>query len=478
MKNKKGLIAGIVILLILISVYIGLKAAGSEDKEKQTEEKEITAFEVKKEDILRVSIENDGTQYTFVKEEETWKYTEDEKIPLNQAVVSNIISGLTSVKAQRKLEDVENPGDYGLAEPKLKVTITDKDNTETVLNFGDDNEAVSGAYMSIGNNEKIYLVNSSVKTDLQFKKNDLAEMEELPQIAVGNIQKVEISSEEGRKTLQEEEAGGLWTLHKEDGSQISVDTSKVNDYMNYFSSLNWMNFISYDVSQLSDYGLDDATKITVSYEEEQGSKDTSEKTEDEEAEEPVMVQKEFILFVGNTDEDGNYYVKTADSSYIYTMAVSTVEGMMNLDSEHLVSSLVTDYSLADMDKITIERNDETYVLARQETEVKKEDLEETITETKYYLNDEEIPYEDISNFYSKVSGLEWQSMTENQSGENAEIVVTFEKEGGVQDTVHYYPYDENFYLVTKTDGSQMLVNKMKVREMIEAFDGMIENWEK
>ena len=60
--------------------------------------------------------------------------------------------------------------------------------------------------MSIGNNEKIYLVNSSVKTDLQFEKNDLAEMEELPQIAVGNIQKVEISSENGVKTLQEEEA--------------------------------------------------------------------------------------------------------------------------------------------------------------------------------------------------------------------------------------------------------------------------------
>lgn len=59
-------------------------------------------------------------------------------------------------------------------------------------------------------------------------------MEELPQIAVGNIQKVEISSENGVKTLQEEEAGGLWNLYKEDGSQVSVDTAKVNDYMNHF----------------------------------------------------------------------------------------------------------------------------------------------------------------------------------------------------------------------------------------------------
>lgn len=206
MKNKKGLIAGIVILLVLLGVYIGLKVAGPKEEEEQTEEKEITAFEINAEDIAQVSIENNGVLYTFVKEEETWKYTEDENFPLNQAVVSNLVSGITAVNAQRELKDIENPEDYGLSEPKLKVTVTDKDNTQTVLNFGDDNEAVSGAYMSIGNNEKIYLVNSSVKTDLQFEKNDLAEMEELPQIAVGNIQKVEISSENGVKTLQEEEA--------------------------------------------------------------------------------------------------------------------------------------------------------------------------------------------------------------------------------------------------------------------------------
>ncbi len=482
MKNKKGLIAGIVILLVLIGVYVGLKVAGPEEEEKQTEEKEITAFEVKAEDISQVFIENDDVQYTFVKEEDTWKYAEDENLPLNQAIVSNIVSGLTSVKAQRELVDIEDFADYGLSEPKLKVTITDKNNEQTVLNFGDDNEAVSGTYISIGNNEKTYLVNSSLKTELQFEKNDLAQIEELPQIAVGNIKKIEISSEIGTKTLQEGEVGGLWTLYKEDGSQVSVDTSKVNDYMNYFSSLSLMNFISYDTSDLSAYGLDHPKKITVFYEEEQESEDTSEETEGEEQaeedEEPVMIQKEFALFVGDADETGNYYVKTADESYIYTMAAATVEEIMNLSSEELISSLVTDYSLADVDKITIERNGETYVLTRQEAEVEKEDSEETTTEVKYYLNDKEIQYEDISNFYSKVSALEWQNMTEGQNGEKAEITITFEKEDGMQDKVDYYPYDENFYLVTKADGSQMFVNKMKVREMLEAFDEMIENWNK
>lgn len=471
MKNKKGLIAAIIILFILLGLYVGLKVTGKEDEEKQIEE--ITAFEVKEEDISKISIENDGTQHTFVKEDEIWRYVEDEKIPLNQTVVSNIISSLTSVKAQRELKNAGNLADYGLEEAKLKVTITDKDNVETVLHFGDENEAVSGVYMSIGDNETIYLVNSSLKSNFQFVKNDLAEMEELPKITAGNIHKVEINGKDGIETLQEEEAEGLWTLYKKDGKQVSVDTSKVNDYMNHFSSLSWTDFISYKTNQLSDYGLENPVTITVSYEEEQKSEDDSEDA----SQEPVMVKKEFALLVGNKDENGNYYVKTTDSN-IYTMASSVVEEMMNLDAEQLISSLVTDYSLADMDKITIERNNETYVLTRQEKEVQKEDSEETTKETEYYLNDEKIPYEDISNFYLKVSGLEWQTMTENQNVENAEIVITFEKQNHIQDVVHYYVYDDNFYLATKADGTQMLVNKMKVREMIEAFDEMIKNWEK
>ena len=128
---------------------------------------------------------------------------------------------------------------------------------------------------------------------------------------------------------------------------------------------NWVDFVSYDVSDLAAYGLDNPKKITVFYEEEQESEETSEETdtEEEEEEEPVMAQKEFVLLVGNADENGNYYVKTADSSYIYTMAASTVDEMMNLASDELVSSLVTDYSLADLDKVTIERTD---VYKRQE----------------------------------------------------------------------------------------------------------------
>ena len=41
-------------------------------------------------------------------------------------------------------------------------------------------------------------------------------------------------------------------------------------------------------------------------------------------------------------------------------------------------------------------------------------------------------------------------------------------------TVDYYSYDTNFYLVIDSKGNHSLVNKMDVRELLEAFDSAME----
>lgn len=56
------------------------------------------------------------------------------------------------------------------------------------------------------------------------------------------------------------------------------------------------------------------------------------------------------------------------------------------------------------------------------------------------------------------------------------MTITFEKEGGLKVTVNYYPYDSNFYLVTDSKDNNVLVNKIKVKDMLESFDAMVEEW--
>ena len=74
--------------------------------------------------------------------------------------------------------------------------------------------------------------------------------------------------------------------------------------------------------------------------------------------------------------------------------------------------------------------------------------------------------------------MEWQEQNQGIQAEGTpDITITFEKEGGINNTVEYYAYDANFYLVKDSKGNEMMVNKMKVKEMLDAFDSMIKNWE-
>lgn len=191
-----------------------------------------------------------------------------------------------------------------------------------------------------------------------------------------------------------------------------------------------------------------------------------------------------MFLIGKQDTEGNYYAKMQDSKYIYTLSADKVESMLNINPEDLVSSLVADYSFADLDKVTFVRNGQTYTAVKKEIEVEKDSDDKdssddsTETETKYYINDKEIDKTAFSTFFSTVTSMEWQEQNQGIQAEGTpDITITFEKEGGINNTVEYYAYDANFYLVKDSKGNEMMVNKMKVKEMLDAFDSMIKNWE-
>ena len=63
-----------------------------------------------------------------------------------------------------------------------------------------------------------------------------------------------------------------------------------------------------------------------------------------------------------------------DGKYIYTISAATAEGIMTINESDLVSSLVADYSFADLDKVTFVRNNETYVATKKGRRIRTEIL--------------------------------------------------------------------------------------------------------
>ena len=209
---------------------------------------------------------------------------------------------------------------------------------------------------------------------------------------------------------------------------------------------------------------------------EDSGEDTSEDTEDSE-EDTVTVDKQMILLLGNQTEDGTYYYgKLQNDSCIYTIAASSVEGILDVQKDDFLSTKVADYSFADLDKVTFTRNGETYVASEETVEVESDEEDgETTEETRYLINDTEIGTTDFNSFYNLITSMTWQSQDENaQPSGEADISINFYKEGGTNVTVDYYSYDANFYLAIDSKGNHMLVNKMDVREFLDAFDSAME----
>src|SRR5699024_3941218 len=118
---------------------------------------------------------------------------------------------------------------------------------------------------------------------------------------------------------------------------------------------------------------------------------------------------------------------------------------------------VSDYSFADMDKVTFIRNGSTYTATKVTKEVESDDEEgETTSETSYLINGKEVDMTEFSEFYSKITALEWQRQAGSIEPQGEpEITITFEKTGGIQVTTEYYSHDSNFYLVIDSKGNKV-----------------------
>ena len=515
-KKNTALIAGIIILALLLVFYLVLHNSSKEDSQ-DTEKTSETAFETTVEDISEAVFKSGENEYKFTKSDDIWKYNGEENFPLDQSAFEEIISKFEKIAADRVLEKPDNISEYGLDNPTVTVSLKDKDGKEQTLQFGDTNSVTSSSYMTLNkDNEKVYMVSSTIVTSLQFDINDLAEKEIFPSIT--DITGV-IMERNGQtfSVFKDSSSSTGWTVTGWDGTKKDAGSSQVSEFTNPITSLSWSSFISQNTEDLSQYGLDNPTIITINYQVTEtkstdetkddsadtadGSNTTDNKSKDAEAEsdttedteEKVTVDKQEVLLIGNKTEDNSYYAKLQSQSGVYTLSSSTVDNLLNAEVNQFLSTYVSDYIFADLDKVTIEKDGNTYEFTKKteekqvESDSDKENTEDTDTEeeetttvTTYYMNGKEIELSDFSEFYSLISGMECQERLDTVPDmENSpEMTVHFYKENGVDVTTEYYAYDSSFYLVKDSKGNASLVNKMKVKELTEAFNAFLEKQNK
>ena len=533
-KKSVNLITAVGVLVVLSGAYVGVKTyvAKQDAEEAEADEEESQEIiSIASDDVKSVKFVMDKKEVTFEKDGDSWVKSDETAFPVDQDKMDTLISSLSSVKAERTLEDVEDASEYELEQPENTITVTMEDGSETVIRVGMENDSTSQEYIDLDKDSStVYVVSNSTFQSFEGTLYDFAESGTFPTVDSSTISKVSVDEKDSSYSIEKDE-NNFWNI-TENGNTEKADSAKATSLTSAVSGMAYASFVNYDCSdeELSQYGLDKPyAEITVDYQEEvekdsadekneakNGSEDATEAPEnanqdekkaadsEEDAEEAVdeadtdseeeveteVVDRELVIQVGDESSDGGRYVRVNDSNEIYTISEDTLDTFLGKTAADFWDLTVSYLSVNNLETLDVNyKGDEYTVNVSRETSSEEEessdeadvdnstddsaeDASSSATVTlSYKLNGAELDSATFTTFYNKLINLAAQKRLTDKFESNAdpEMTVDFTDVDGNKTTVEYYSYDTNYYAAV-TDGKTYLINKMTVKELFQAFE--------
>ena len=450
-----------VIFALLLLLYLFLK--NRNEKAEEAESSGMDVIQMDASSIVNFSFKIGDNFAEFSKDVDEWKNQEDSEFPVDQEAVETLLNDLLSFTAKRKLEAVDGLSEYGLEDPSNTIRLTDESGTETEILVGSRNQSTGDYYVSLAEAPNtVYVTASDLSSILPGSVMELAESEAYPSVSSSDIVEIQVKKAQGSYTLAYEEEEANWSVTGEDGISYSAEYQQVSSLASTLSGMVYSGLMDYNAEDLSVYGLDQpAAEIYIRYKEEI----------EEEEEEPETVEKNFTLYVGNQDENGNYYVRTEGSGQVHRVSSESLSSALENNSVSYWSSEIGYISMNNLKRVEVSYGGEIRTIERHSEEQEQEDGS-TETEVTYTSGGTLLDEEKTEVFLNSASGISAQSKEPSLSAsEAAEITITVETESETF-TVSYTPYDENFYLASDKEGRPGLVNKNSVSELIEAYQAV------
>ena len=125
-------------------------------------------------DITSFRYVYEGETYAFEKEDDTWYYTDDHSLNLNQDRIKAMILKVAPLKADQVIGNVTDMSQYGLADPDRTIQYETADRS-VIINVGNLNSMTSQYYIAFPSEMKVYVVATNVVTGFNYTLDDLVE---------------------------------------------------------------------------------------------------------------------------------------------------------------------------------------------------------------------------------------------------------------------------------------------------------------
>lgn len=504
MKKKGKMAACLILLVLLLAVLVVLtKKNSTADADSSSSDSDADAekvVDISKDDVTALSFQINGETASFTKtdgDDDTWTYDQENEFPLDSSHVVSALSSICSMTAERVIEgdEIDSMADFGLETPSQEVVVTAGDE-KTTIHVGDKNSS-SRYYIYLNDDtSKVYLVSTSLGTMFPSDMMEWATTESMPSVTADNITKLQVEGENGYTLTKEVSAADSalqtdeWQVVDADGAAHGGDADSISTMTSAVASLSFGDLVTYNASDLSQYGLDQPkTTIRVHYTEEQEVASDDATTADTSSDSAssdstatssssetttVTVEKDLVLYVGNANEDGgSYYVKLDGSNEIHLMTASNVETFTGKKASDFWNMYIGMENVSDLKSLDITYNGGTKTYVRHVEEKKDDDSDSTTQEISYTCGDETIDKSTFTTFYSSLIGLKAQTKDESLvQAKDAEFTAVFHMTDGDL-TFAYSPYDSSFYYTVDEDGVPSLVNKNNVKTMLENYGKLL-----
>ena len=411
---------------------------------------------------------DDSGTLTLNHGESGWSYADDSAFPLDQTVPEDMTAAL-SAAATRQIDTPESLEDYGLDAPVLTITAQDEDGTEYSYAFGDVNELTGEYYLLYnGKEDTVYLVDSDLHDAFNYDLYDMVEMETLPEF--GSVTGLSVDQPEGSLTLRYEENGsGLsydpdnhWFLEQGD-SLLALDTGKVSSLTSAITGLYWKSCVNYDVDdqELAAWGLgDSAAVVTATY---TAAIDEGEETAAEET---------FVLRLGSTSDEGTYAMLEG-STMVYLIDSETADSLRYASYSSLRSDSICSMDWDTVDRLDITLDGATYTISFDVTETEEDG--ETVTDTLYTWDGQELDSSDVESMLSAINGLTATGDSSGSGGETQLVSFTFHRnteDQFAQLTLTLSAWDTGSCLASFTGEGSRLVDRSAVTDLTEQIQAL------
>lgn len=175
-KKQRQMIGMLLALVVLAAAFLGIRQynKNASSATSTTEDTQETVLDVNSDDITSFCYVYEGETYAFEKKDETWYYTDDHSLNLNQDRIKAMILKVAPLKADQVIENVTDMSQYGLADPERTIQYETADRS-VIINVGNLNSMTSQYYVAFPYEMKVYVVATNVVTGFNYTLEDLVE---------------------------------------------------------------------------------------------------------------------------------------------------------------------------------------------------------------------------------------------------------------------------------------------------------------